>query len=247
MTNVKANDLSVLFYENAEVRMVMIEEEPWWVLTDVCKALDISHVTDVVNRLEEDEVGLSGVIDTLGREQKTYLVNEWGLYNVIMRSDKPSAKAFRKWVTHEVLPNIRKYGKYSLKNVENGQNMQNEQEVKLLNVANIISRCPKERLPFVYHLISEAGFDVPGFREYISTKQKLLFIPDCSPEDIKNYVDDFAKKYGVSLHGVSRLSGVPYTTLLRYYKGKIMNPEGYKKFYECLKKYEIEHEPEAVQ
>ena len=106
------NELQIFEYQNNEVRTIERGGEPWFVLKDVCNILGISHVTDTVNRMDEDEVGQTEVIDSMGRKQIAYIVNESGLYNVILRSDKPEAKPFRKWVTSEVLPSIRKHGAY---------------------------------------------------------------------------------------------------------------------------------------
>ena len=105
-------ELQVFNYQDNEVRTVELNGEPWFVLKDVCGVLKISHITDTAKRMDEDEVGLTEVIDNVGRKQQTYIVNESGLYNVILRSDKPEAKPFRKWVTAEVLPSIRRHGAY---------------------------------------------------------------------------------------------------------------------------------------
>lgn len=105
-------DLTTWNYNNFEVRTITINNEPQWVLADVCRILEISHIKDTLNRLDNDEVGQTEVIDKLGRKQKANIINESGLYNVILRSDKPQAKLFRKWVTSEVLPAIRKHGAY---------------------------------------------------------------------------------------------------------------------------------------
>lgn len=96
-------------YESSEVRTIQKNGEPWWVLADVCKVLDLSNPSKVADRLEPDEkanfeLGLRG--------GATNCINESGLYAVILRSDKPQAKPFRKWVTNEVLPSIRKHGAY---------------------------------------------------------------------------------------------------------------------------------------
>lgn len=115
------NELQIFNYNGNEVRTIQKDGEPWWVLKDVCEILGISHVKDTVNRLEEDEVGQTEVIDRLGRIQTTNIINESGLYNVILRSDKPEAKPFRKWVTSEVLPSIRKTGAYSVPRTTAGQ------------------------------------------------------------------------------------------------------------------------------
>lgn len=109
------NQLTVFKNEQfGEVRMTERKGEPWFVLADLCKALSIEHIKDTVNRLEEDEVGQTEVIDRMGRKQRAYIVNESGMYAVILRSDKPQAKPFRKWVTSEVLPAIRKTGSFAM-------------------------------------------------------------------------------------------------------------------------------------
>lgn len=94
------------------VRTVELSGEPWFVLKDVCNILGLGESHRVAARLDEDERTLSTVIDSIGRQQETTVINESGLYNVILRSDKPEAKPFRKWVTSEVLPSIRKHGAY---------------------------------------------------------------------------------------------------------------------------------------
>ena len=106
------NELMIFNYNNNEVRTIEKDGEPWFVLRDVCQVLGISHVKDTADRLDLDEVGQTEVIDSLGRKQNATIINESGLYNVILRSDKPEAKPFRKWVTSEVLPSIRKHGAY---------------------------------------------------------------------------------------------------------------------------------------
>lgn len=102
------NNLTVWNYENVEVRTIEVDGEPWFVLADVCKVLELSNTTIVANRLDEDERSKFN----LGRQGEAIIINESGLYAVILRSDKPQAKPFRKWMTSEVLPAIRKTGAY---------------------------------------------------------------------------------------------------------------------------------------
>ena len=94
--------------EFGEIRTVTVNDEPMFCLTDICKALEIKNATDVAKRLDEDERTRLN----LGRQGETNFITESGLYAVILRSDKPNAKKFRKWVTSEVLPSIRKNGGY---------------------------------------------------------------------------------------------------------------------------------------
>lgn len=99
-------------YDNNQVRTVIQDGEPWFVLKDVCNVLGIANDRNVAARLDNDERGVYQM-DTLGGTQKMNIINEWGLYNIILRSDKPQTKPFRRWVTHEVLPAIRKTGSYT--------------------------------------------------------------------------------------------------------------------------------------
>lgn len=106
------NEMQVFTYEGQEVRTVQKGAETWWVLKDVCDVLSLTTPARVAERLEEDEVSLTHIIDAIGRKQETTIVSESGLYNVILRSDKPEARKFKRWVTHEVLPSIRRHGAY---------------------------------------------------------------------------------------------------------------------------------------
>lgn len=102
------NKLQIFKYEDQEVRTIQKDEEVWWVLKDVCGVLGLSNPSAVADRLDDDE---RAKFD-LGRQGESNIINESGLYNVIIRSDKPEAKKFKRWVTHEVLPTIRKTGGY---------------------------------------------------------------------------------------------------------------------------------------
>ena len=102
----------ITVFENEEfgsVRTATINGEPWFVANDVCAILEIDRTQ--TRRLDDDEKGMC-LIHTLGGDQKMSIVNEFGLYSLILRSRKPEAKAFRRWITHEVIPAIRKHGMY---------------------------------------------------------------------------------------------------------------------------------------
>jgi hypothetical protein len=97
-------------FEGNQLRTMTRDGEPWFVATDVCDALGLDRTQ--IRRLDDDERGVCS-IHTLGGTQKMIVVNESGLYSLIMGSRKPEAKKFKKWVTSEVLPSIRKTGSYS--------------------------------------------------------------------------------------------------------------------------------------
>lgn len=116
--------------EFGEVRTITKDDEPMFCLIDICKALEIKNATDVAKRLDEDELTR---LNLGSRAGETNFITESGLYAVILRSDKPNAKKFRKWVTSEVLPSIRKNGGYIA-----GQETLSDEELmaKALLVAN---------------------------------------------------------------------------------------------------------------
>ena len=113
------NDLQIFNNEEfGEVRTAVINDEPMFCLIDICKALEIKNATDVAKRLDEDELTR---LNLGSRAGETNFITESGLYAVILRSDKPNAKKFRKWVTAEVLPQIRKTGSYNKPMTTSGQ------------------------------------------------------------------------------------------------------------------------------
>lgn len=108
------NELQV--FNNAmfgNVRIILQGNEPWFVAKDVCDCLDLSNSRKALSRLEDDEKGVTSS-DTLGGKQEMATVNEYGLYSLVLSSRKPEAKEFKRWITHDVLPSLRKYGTYSL-------------------------------------------------------------------------------------------------------------------------------------
>lgn len=100
-------------FETSELRVLDRGGEPWFVLSDVCRILDIQNRDQTSARLDDDEKDTADA-DTPGGVQRVITINESGLYSVILRSDKPAAKRFKKWVTSEVLPSIRKTGAYAV-------------------------------------------------------------------------------------------------------------------------------------
>jgi prophage antirepressor-like protein len=137
---VSVNELQIFNNEEfGEIRTITKDNEPMFCLMDICKALGMKNPTMVASRLEDDEVTK---FDLGSKRGETNFVTESGLYAVILRSDKPNAKKFRKWVTGEVLPSIRKNGGY----IANQENLTPEQIVAnaLLVAQNIITQKDKQ-------------------------------------------------------------------------------------------------------
>lgn len=107
------NDMQVFQSRQfGEIRTVNRDGAPWFVAADVCRALEHSNSRMALERLDEDEKGVSSIY-TPGGKQEMAIVNEPGLYALVLGSRKPEAKAFKRWITHEVLPAIRKHGAYA--------------------------------------------------------------------------------------------------------------------------------------
>lgn len=99
-------------FEEQAVRVVMRGDDPWFVANDVCRVLEIGNARDAMTRLDDDERDCVGITDAIGRERETNIINESGLYALVLTSRKEAARRFRKWITAEVLPAIRRTGRY---------------------------------------------------------------------------------------------------------------------------------------
>lgn len=109
--------LSTFKFENSSIRTIVINNEPWFIARDICEAINISNYRDAIEKLDDDEKGVA-LTDTLGGQQEMNIVSESGMYTLILRCREAVKKGsvphrFRKWVTAEVLPQIRKTGQYS--------------------------------------------------------------------------------------------------------------------------------------
>lgn len=103
-----ANQLNVFNFENSNIRVINKNNEPWFVAKDICDVLEIKNTTQAIQRLDYDERAMFNI----GRQGETNIINEYGLYSLVLASRKPEAKRFKRWVTHEVIPSIRKQGTY---------------------------------------------------------------------------------------------------------------------------------------
>ena len=159
---VNMNDLQIFNNEEfGEVRTAVVNDEPMFCLIDICKALEIKNATDVAKRLDEDELTR---LNLGSRAGETNFITESGLYAVILRSDKPNAKKFRKWVTSEVLPTIRKTGGYN-------KPMSTAEKIKLLAQGN---EELNERVEKVEDKLDSLENDMPLY--------------GCEIEELKNHI-----------------------------------------------------------
>jgi len=104
-------------FDDEPIRIVMVAGDPWFVANDLAKALGYALAPHMVRMLDDDEKGIH-IVDTLGGHQEMNIISESGMYAAVLKSRRPEAKRFRKWVTSEVLPALRKTGSYQLHNIE---------------------------------------------------------------------------------------------------------------------------------
>ena len=154
------NELQIFNNEDfGEIRTVTIDNDPWFVASAICKALDIANTTQAMQRLDDDEksmlnIGLSG--------GATNCVNEYGLYSLVLASRKKEAKDFKRWITHEVLPSIRKTGSY-------GKPLTTLEQMKLIAQGNMELG---ERVDKVEDKLSNLENDTPLYGCEIDEVQK---------------------------------------------------------------------------
>lgn len=134
--------------EFGQIRTTTVNGEPWFVAVDVCRALEISQNRNAVARLDDDEKGVRSM-DTPGGLQQVTIINEPGLYTLVLGSRKPEAKAFKRWITHEVLPSIRKTGAYAT-------------DSRLMEAAKLLANCRNPAaIPALVAVLSEyTGIDI---------------------------------------------------------------------------------------
>ena len=111
------NNVQIFDFEENPVRLIEMDGEPWFVAADVARVLEYRDAFNATRILDDDEKGTQ-IVSTPSGEQETTVINESGLYHLVIVSRKPEAKKFRKWVTSEVLPSIRKTGRYEMPSVE---------------------------------------------------------------------------------------------------------------------------------
>lgn len=199
------NELKIFSNEDfGDVRTITINNEPWLMLGDICKALDINNVSQLKARLRKDGVISNEVIDGLDRKQEATFINESNLYKVIFQSRKPNAEKFTDWVTNEVLPSVRKHGMYATDELLDNPDL-------LIQVATAL----KEKREKIRQLEHQAEMDGP----------KVEFFDDVADSKDAIAIGDTAKVLGIRGLGRNKLF-----ELLRN-KGILMsNNQPYQKY-----------------
>ncbi len=204
------NEIQFFEHESfGQIRVIDREGEPWFIAVDVCRALDISRTQ--TRRLDDDEKGVH-LTHTPSGDQEMTIINEPGLYSLVLGSRKPEAKAFKRWVTHEVLPAIRQNGYYALMPVETSQRALTPDDY--LRAATIVARCRNDRLPYVLGFLEKGGWDVPKIEKPAFKRTPIAVVVNRTLEET-----------GLSVRQLAKLTGLQHTTLSRYRNGE-REPQG---------------------
>jgi len=176
------NQITTFNYSATSLRVVTKDNEPWFVAADVCALLTLGNTHMAIERLDDDEKGVSS-IDTLGGSQEMTVVNESGLYSLILGSRKPEAKKFKKWVTSEVLPAIRKNGFYIDPTKQADLFEQAGEAEPAMDMATELSLL--RRLDATQSLLIQTQADlVSALRAQLAPKPKRRVPKRLTPEDI---------------------------------------------------------------
>lgn len=195
--------LNILKYNNNQIRMMEKDGEYYWVAGDVCKVLNLNNITKALERVDKDDLTKSKVVDELGRKQNSYIINESGLYSLILTSEKDEAKTFKRWITKEVLPTLRKSGSYSLNNKDTYTYYTSDLISKDLNNLDIVrmdDNYNKERPCYWCPTICTCGHC--GLPKHFQVDQKNSLNLHCIFEKvIRSEIDKNYKQYDL-LHKV---------------------------------------------
>lgn len=223
------NGMQIFTYNDTPIRTVEQDGELWWVLVDVCRVLEIGNPRAAAERMDEDEVIKTDAIDSMGRPQSVNAVNEPGLYSLILRSNKPEAKAFKRWVTHEVLPSIRRRGEYR---VEQKQRPLTQEE--WLRVAQIVATCKRSAFQQMRYALAQAGVILPDCEEEqrIASRSPAQRLSDEACDLLRVGKEE----YGLPIAEIARRCGVMRCNMYRYINGRgIEDPERAKKIIKTVK------------
>lgn len=193
------NNLEIFTYNNQGVRTVIKDGQPWFVAKDVCDILEISNNRDAVSRLDDDEKGVD-FTDTPGGSQQVIIISESGLYSLVLTSNKPEAKQFKRWITHEVIPSIRKSGSYGqpmthIRILQNAIQVLAEQEQRMQAI--------ESQVQTVNHRINNLDLtNIDGTpRQRLSVMIRKYAYDNGIPHQIAwhTFVSNFNRAYGTNL------------------------------------------------
>lgn len=218
------------------VRTLYRDGEPWFVAADVCRALEIGNPSMAISRLDADEKALISIEGISRGNTLTNIINEFGLYNLILGSRKPEAKAFKRWITHEVIPAIRRDGEYhALPQEETDDLPLTDTRREYLHAARSIAMASSQSLPLVRTLLQRAGIDTAPA------------LPQKTPDTFRAKLKVTIESLGLDIEDAAEIIGMSMDLMRRYMKGYVPSPPTQEHIFNALQTYadgQTEPDPE---
>ena len=208
------NAMQAFNYEGNEVRTVMKDGEPWWVLADVCQVLGIQNNRNAARRLDDDEKNTVHLADGIRGNPNMTIINESGLYKVILRSDKPGAKKFTRWVTQEVLPTLRKTGTYSMPGAAQPFTMEQMAQFAAAVAAQVVTQI----VPVIISTVKEAAQTAQPAVPAATAPEVIPFFASDGPAKCKleTFPPDIVRKVEEMLTAMEEQQNLNFRMIARF-------------------------------
>lgn len=204
-----------------DIRTLLIEDEPWWVGRDIATALEYNNARKAVrDHVDDEDRQEARNVPLMGNEvmhPMTILINESGLYSLILSSKLPSAKKFKRWITSEVLPALRKTGRYEIQTPEPVEQRQLTVD-DYIRAAHIIAGCRNERMPIVLALFEKSGMVIPKIEEIEDKTQAAS--PYEETGETASLINEAINEYGIKQAHIAKLCGMHPTQIMRIRNGQ---------------------------
>ena len=209
------NDIQIFSSPDfGEIRTTTIDNQPWFVGKDVASALGYANPQkECRGHIDEEDKGVS-FLDPPGGKQSLTIINESGLYSLILSSKLSSAKKFKRWVTAEVLPAIRKTGSYCIVSAQGNVEQRVLTVDDYLRAASIVATCKSDRMPYVLSFLERGGFETPRISETICSSVSR----ESSMQAVRLMLQA-KEEYGLSNAQVGRIVGLDRMQVSRYVNG----------------------------
>ena len=204
------NELQIFQSEDfGSVRTLYRDGEPWFVAADVCKALDLGNPSMAIGRLDDDEYALISIEGISRGNAMVNIINEFGLYNLILGSRKPEAKQFKRWITHEVIPAIRRTGEYqALPDQRTDDLPLTDSRREYLHAARSLAMASDAARPLVRAMLQKAGIDTTPA------------LPQKTPDTFRARLKVTIESLGLDPADAAQIVGVSLDLMQRYLRGK---------------------------
>ena len=235
--------------EFGDIRALLIENEPWWIGKEIAKALGYENTRDAlathVDKEDRKLLQKSEITTFSIPSRGITIINESGLYSLILSSKLPTAKKFKRWITSEVLPALRKTGKYEIKAEDPEPTEQRQLTVDdYIRAASIIAGCRNERMPIVIALLKNSGMEIPKIEDIERSAETASDYDETGETAI--LINEAINDYGMSMTEIGKLCGLQATQISRIRTGQGKVRKSRAKIIQKAIKHELEQRQKAI-